>query len=218
MAYFGVSLLGLAFVLFALLEDSVTGFYLTITALEAAFALIAVFLWVLLGNLSLQYGAPYLFFGYGLFANIMGTFAGGLYGDDLLRTVESPQLLTALYALAAIFAALVAVPWLVEKAGAGSPGAASQDDLPPLSLLPENALLEALALEAGLTERETGIVELLLQGCSNQTISQHLFISENTVKTHLRNIFRKVGVRNRNELLIRVAGRTIFPDQPSAID
>jgi DNA-binding NarL/FixJ family response regulator len=50
-----------------------------------------------------------------------------------------------------------------------------------------------------LTQRETGILELLIKGYTNQQIADVLFISEVTVRNHLANIFRKLGVHNRTQ-------------------
>jgi DNA-binding NarL/FixJ family response regulator len=49
----------------------------------------------------------------------------------------------------------------------------------------------------GLTERESEVVVLLAQGLRNQEIADALFVSIDTVKTHLRAAFRKLGVSNR---------------------
>jgi LuxR family transcriptional regulator of csgAB operon len=53
------------------------------------------------------------------------------------------------------------------------------------------------ALTANLTQRETEILSQLALGCSNQHIADSLCISLHTVKTHLHNIYRKIGVDNR---------------------
>jgi two-component system, NarL family, response regulator len=53
------------------------------------------------------------------------------------------------------------------------------------------------AQEAGLTEREVTLVQALARGLSNKQISQELWITEQTVKFHLRNIFRKLDVTSR---------------------
>ncbi len=45
------------------------------------------------------------------------------------------------------------------------------------------------------------IVILVAEGLSNKEISQKLYISEVTVKTHIRNVFKKVGVNSRYQLL-----------------
>lgn len=50
-----------------------------------------------------------------------------------------------------------------------------------------------------LTDREMEILQLLSQSLSNSEIAARLFISSQTVKTHVRNIFEKIGIKNRVE-------------------
>ncbi len=52
-----------------------------------------------------------------------------------------------------------------------------------------------------LTRREMDIVTLLFHGMSNKRISLKLHISEKTVKTHMNNIFKKMKVSNRTEVV-----------------
>ncbi len=49
------------------------------------------------------------------------------------------------------------------------------------------------------TERELELLGLMADGLSNKGIAEKLFISENTVKYHIRNILQKFGVQNRTE-------------------
>jgi ATP/maltotriose-dependent transcriptional regulator MalT len=53
---------------------------------------------------------------------------------------------------------------------------------------------------ASLTERELELARLVVDRKTNPQIAAELFLSQKTVETHLRNIFRKVGVSNRVEL------------------
>ena len=48
-----------------------------------------------------------------------------------------------------------------------------------------------------LSKRELEILSLMAQGLSNQEIAQQIFISTQTVKVHIRNIYGKLGVSNR---------------------
>ena len=53
---------------------------------------------------------------------------------------------------------------------------------------------------ASLTEREHQLARLVVDRKTNPEIAAQLFLSQKTVETHLRNIFRKVGVSSRVEL------------------
>lgn len=52
---------------------------------------------------------------------------------------------------------------------------------------------------ASLSRREQDVLRELLPGASNREIARKLFITENTVKHHIYNIFGKLGVKNRKE-------------------
>jgi DNA-binding CsgD family transcriptional regulator len=51
------------------------------------------------------------------------------------------------------------------------------------------------------TKREKEIANALVDGLSNKEIAESLFISENTVKTHLQNLFSKLNVTSRMQAL-----------------
>ena len=57
---------------------------------------------------------------------------------------------------------------------------------------------ERAAKDAGLTERELVIVRAVARGLSNEAIAKELWVAEQTVKFHLTNIYRKLGVSNRS--------------------
>ena len=58
---------------------------------------------------------------------------------------------------------------------------------------------ESAAKAAGLTERELTIIKAVARGLSNQAIGRELWVTEQTVKFHLTNIYRKLRVANRTE-------------------
>jgi ATP/maltotriose-dependent transcriptional regulator MalT len=67
-----------------------------------------------------------------------------------------------------------------------------------------NEHIQAIYAEKwGLTSRESEILHHLGHGCSNAKIAENLFISENTVKFHIKNIYIKLNVKNRMEAILR---------------
>jgi DNA-binding NarL/FixJ family response regulator len=58
---------------------------------------------------------------------------------------------------------------------------------------------EQAAKAAGITDSELRVLRALAQGASNKRIASELFITEQTVKFHLTNIYRKLDVSNRTE-------------------
>jgi DNA-binding CsgD family transcriptional regulator len=70
----------------------------------------------------------------------------------------------------------------------------------------------------GLTRREVEVLQLVSSGMTNRAVARALWVTSETVKFHLSNIYRKLGVSNRveasewaheNELGSRVAGEII---------
>jgi len=53
-----------------------------------------------------------------------------------------------------------------------------------------------------LTERELEVLKLVARGLNNRDIARELFISENTVKNHIRNILEKLQLHSRMEAVV----------------
>ncbi|MEV5297495.1 MULTISPECIES: MadR family response regulator transcription factor [Amycolatopsis methanolica group] len=64
--------------------------------------------------------------------------------------------------------------------------------------------------EPVLTSREQGVLELLARGLSNRDIGSRLFISETTVKFHVRNIMRKIDASSRAEVVYEASKRGLI--------
>ncbi len=68
----------------------------------------------------------------------------------------------------------------------------------------DEAIIDGILGRAGVSSREKEVILLISKGLGNREIADKLFISLNTVKTHNRNIFEKLGVRSRFELLVKL--------------
>ena len=66
---------------------------------------------------------------------------------------------------------------------------------------------------ATLTRRESEVARLVSQGLSNKAVARKLGVQEGTVKIHLHNVFRKLGISNRTGLILKKVGR----EWPSAL-
>ncbi len=69
---------------------------------------------------------------------------------------------------------------------------------------PEDAV-KVIVRRYGLSERESEVLELLNMGQSNMQIAAELSISENTVKRHVNNIFKKTETQSRHEIIYKIS-------------
>ena len=76
-----------------------------------------------------------------------------------------------------------------------------------------NRLVERMAIDqaAGLSERQQEVLQLLASGVRNQEIADQLFLSLRTVKFHIENLYRNLGVRTRTEAVRVARERSILP-------
>jgi DNA-binding CsgD family transcriptional regulator len=69
-----------------------------------------------------------------------------------------------------------------------------------ISLVRDRSVLSGIYEKYNISKREREILELIVDGNTNQEIEKTLFISYNTVKNHIYNLYRKLGVKSRHEL------------------
>lgn len=111
-------------------------------------------------------------------ADLFGALKAGARGY-LLKSAEADEVRQAIHRVAAgeaILPAALTVRVLNEFVAPGAPPSGD-----------------------ALTERERDILRLVAQGLSNKEIATRLFLTENTVKTHVRHILEKLQLRSRTE-------------------
>lgn len=90
--------------------------------------------------------------------------------------------------------------WMREQLGQDPHGLLSQS---LLALLPKAVAMSPTPTHEALSARELAVLQLIAEGCSNQEISNRLFISLHTVKTHASHINSKLGVERRTQAVAR---------------
>lgn len=114
------------------------------------------------------------------------------FGEVILKIHSPAVIITAIQAL---------FPASRRSPGTGDHMIAFQDS--PMSFQPP---LNPIPLQTGwpdaLTEREREVIRLVEHGLSNKDIAHQLSISDSTVRHHLTSIFDKVGVPNRQKLMV----------------
>lgn len=198
---------------------------LAVTATSFAYALFALFPAIeprwLAENRAFGSMAGYALVGLTLFALGLTLFLAPLGGEH-----AAVRLLARGWAISLLaFAPLSALEWALEAFGPLPYSPLSLDFLFYLSCnavsvaafarslrtelkVDESTLLSAVSDETAarycLTERERDMVPLIARGLANKEIAAELGISAATVRTHIYNLFQKVGAKSRIELLNRI--------------
>lgn len=78
---------------------------------------------------------------------------------------------------------------------------------PPLPFEKNHAVIKQLSI----SERECQVLELLAEGHTNQQIAERLFVSANTVKTHLAHLYQKLSVSRRTQAVNKARELRVIP-------
>ncbi len=200
--YTALAMIGLAFIGFITLGRSAGSYLVVNTLMMGACGVYDLFWWSILGQMLEYHKNPAAILGIGLSANILGVLLGGLAG----RAVISPDIDSAapsLLALAVVCVTLALLPLLNRHLSLSLQNSGH--------LWPSDAVTPAQAgtsAQTGtsmrfhnLSERENQVASLLLQGKTYRAIAGELFISENTVKYYVKNIYSKLSIQSRAELI-----------------
>jgi len=114
-------------------------------------------------------------------------------------------------------AAAVARPAPAPAPATATPPALALPPPAPVST-PAATSIDVLVTRHGLTPAEANVLGLLSNGLTNEQIAEKLFVSPATVRTHVYNLFRKLGVRSRVQATLLVVGAPAAPPSPRTGD
>ena len=89
----------------------------------------------------------------------------------------------------------------------GNGAAGSPEPACPFPELLDEAQWARARAELALTRREIEVCRLVVRGLSNAELCHALFISHDTLRTHLKSIYRKAGAKDRASLILNVVHR-----------
>src|SRR6187399_3152929 len=76
-------------------------------------------------------------------------------------------------------------------------------------------MLRDVLIQRGLSSREAEVAELVTKGLSNKEVANQLFVTEKTVKFHLTNIYKKMNVKSRAQLIVWCMPHLNFAEEPA---
>lgn len=165
------------------------------------------FTYALLANVCYRYDVPSLWlFGFAVGARAAMDHVGGLARmafPQLADAASKPFDLAVMAVVGLVVIGVVLAIWLSERSFSSNwaiQGINIQEGRHVPS--PHEIAVtrcEHLAAERGLTEREAEVLLMLVEGRTYQQICQTLLLSPNTVKTHARHVYGKLGVHTRAE-------------------
>lgn len=197
--YVGMAMIMGAFISFMLLKRGTADYLVVDTLMLGACGIFDLFWWSILGEMLEYGGNPAMVFGIGLSANVLGVLCGDLIGIGVSRRLSGAEV--AVIALVIICITLTLLPplnrrlVLLLKSHAYLAAYGRMSEKQRTTVIRQTKTLDPL------TGREKEVLALLLGGKSNRGISQALFISESTVKTHVHSILSKYDVSSRAELI-----------------
>jgi DNA-binding CsgD family transcriptional regulator len=209
MLYAGMTMMVGAFLGFMLLGRNTVDYLVVDTLMLAACGVFDLFWWSILGEMLDYTENPSTVLGMGLSANVLGVLCGGVIGM-VATTAQRLSAEITVIALTVVCITLVILPLLnrhlvlLLKSHAYLTAYAIMGENQQTAILYNKEALDPL------TGREQEVLQLILSGKSNREIAESLHITENTVKTHVRNIYSKYAVRSRAELISNLfKGKTL---------
>ncbi|GAB6106638.1 LuxR C-terminal-related transcriptional regulator [Fusibacter bizertensis] len=199
--YLGMSILGIAYMFFAFLPVGLVKFFFVITPMMVAYSIFDYFWGRLMGDLCLYGKTPSYVVGLSLGFNVLGVFCGATMSHIVTKSFDIQPSEMSFIALGFSFVIVGFLPIMnvqMSKLLYNHIFFIQYTELPKLE---KNFILEEQHAPNQLTPRERELVDLVLGGMTFKAIADTLFISENTVKTHTKNIYKKLNINSKYELI-----------------
>lgn len=203
--YVAIAMIGLSFIAFLALGRSWVDYLVVNTLMLGACGVYDLFWWSILGDMLELHKNPASVMGIGLSANVVGVLLGGFIGSAITSIggqSHSPTLL----ALSVVCVTLVLLPPLHKRLTTLLKNHVYLTTMIEMPTHDQTQLIREFNIAEKLTEREGEIATLLIKGKTYRMIAGELHVSENTVKTHIKNIYSKAGVQSRVELMNLLVG------------
>ncbi|MFA7660592.1 MAG: response regulator transcription factor [Anaerovoracaceae bacterium] len=198
--YIGMAMIMGAFISFMLLGRNAPDYLLVDTLMLGACGIFDLFWWSIIGEMLEYTENPAKVFGIGLSANVFGVLSGGALGMAI-TSIRLPDANVAVIALTIVCVTLVMLPSLNRQLVMLLKNHTYLTAYDRMSEKQQTNIRLSMKTLEELTAREQEVLQHILSGESNREIAGSLFISESTVKTHVRNIFSKYEVGSRAELI-----------------
>ncbi|HCS10995.1 MAG TPA: helix-turn-helix transcriptional regulator [Clostridiales bacterium] len=198
--HLAIAMIGLSFIAFIALDRSAASYFVINTLMLGSYGVYDLFFWSILGMMLDYHENPAKILGIGLSANVLGIVLGGLVGSNLIAD-NLHGINTSLLAFAVVCVTLALLPPLNKRLSSMLKGHTYFTAFTEMPEFKQNSQIDKISTFGNLSEREKQVASLLLQGKTYKTIAGELFISENTVKYYVKNIYSKFNIQSRAELI-----------------
>ncbi|PKM94365.1 MAG: helix-turn-helix transcriptional regulator [Firmicutes bacterium HGW-Firmicutes-1] len=198
--YIAMAMIGLSYIAFMWLDPSISSYLLIDTLMLGAFGVCDLFWWSILVRFFDYSDNPARILGIGSSMNVLGILIGGFLGNKFLYT-EGDHTNASVIALIIIFIVLIMLPVLnVQLTRLFK----NHIFLVKFAKMDENEQVKTVQefkYSDYLTEKESEVVKLLLKGYTYKGVADSLFVTENTMKYHIKNIYQKLNINSKMELI-----------------
>jgi DNA-binding CsgD family transcriptional regulator len=198
--YVAIALIGLSFIGFMMLDRSAVSYLIIDTLMLGAFGVCDLFWWSILGEMLDFHDNPAKILGIGLSANVLGVLIGGMLGS-VITASDNKNINSSVLALVIVFTILIILPILHKQLSVLLKNHVFLTVLNEIAPPKQKQAIDNFTAIDQLTSRESEIAALLLKGRTYKMIADELYLSENTIKTHIKNIYSKFNIQSKTELV-----------------